>query len=245
MQRRMSVDWQDWLDMGPDGPVRWIVYCIGKCSGQKYKNPSAPLKWEKEIVVLLVFWKSFVSIKKKTWRKLLILLSKFLCSSHQKCEHMPRCTSGHGRPTTRSSLCRYAQCHSEACVRPSKTTLARLTATRNTSDRDEANKGRASGKSQVLKNHRPSPSISHSFNTHILIILLFRLFKVIYVQKSLSERISPVFRQGEGWADRFQREGPGACEKSQRWRFGGRDFVGIKMNQVFFSHIFMVWRCLM
>ena len=84
MQRRMSVDWQDWLDMGPDGPVRWIVYCIGKCSGQKYKNPSAPLKWEKEIVVLLVFWKSFVSIKKKTWRKLLILLSKFLCSSHQK-----------------------------------------------------------------------------------------------------------------------------------------------------------------
>ena len=29
--------------------------------------------------------------------------------------------------------------------------------------------------------------------------------------------ICPVFRQGEGWADRFQREGPGACEKSQRW----------------------------
>lgn len=183
-------------------------------------------------------------LKKRRGGNFWFFWGKFLCSSHQKWEHMPRCTSGHGRPTTRSSLSRYAQCDSEACVRPSKTTLARLPATRNTSDRDEANKGRASGKSQVLKNHRPSPSISHSFNTHILIILLFRLFKVIYVQKSLSERISPVSR-GEGWADRFQREGPGACEKSQRWtNWCGK--VGRNQDESsFFSHIFMVWRCLM
>ena len=103
--------------------------------------------------------------------------------------------------------------------------------------RDEANKGRASGKSQVLGITDLLQVFHILLILNILIILLFRLFKVMYVQKSLSERISPVFRQGEGWADRFQREGPGACEKSQRWRFGGRETLESRWIKFFF-HIY-------
>lgn len=109
--------------------------------------------------------------------------------------------------------------------------------------RDEANKGRASGKSQVL-------GITDLLQVfHILLIL-----KVMYVQKSLNKMISeesakleatvffgaicPVFRQGEGWADRFQREGPGACEKSQRWEIlAWESWTESRWIKFFFTYI--------
>lgn len=141
-------------------------------------------------------------LKKKRGGNFWFFWGKFLCSSHQKWEHMPRCTSGHGRPTTRSSLGRYAQCNSEACVRPSKTTLARLTATRNTSDVMRRTKAERLARVRFLKITDLLQVFHILLILNILIILLFRLFKVIYVQKSLSERISP--------------------GKSPRWRLGGQ-----------------------